>query len=363
MGKFPGKGKAVGRRPSRMGSLYNLATVAAAGLAMRQAKKNIGSKSQSKTKQRKKSKGKRPDTVAGPNTFTKTTYKRQKNSAFEITRKVANLATYQITTTFLTSASESNQSVDLIGSGMGGNVQMVDVFAKAARAYNNTAATNIAQISNATNYKSMKLNWISATQEFQFSNMAPSVSNVFVYHLVAKNTGSYVDPLTSWQNGIQDQDNVATLSNGDVGCLPTASKTFNINWKIISRKRYKLTPGQVVTDVWKFSPNRNIDMEYWNQNGMVRGLTTNSIMVAYGDPVDTNNSASVAGDFVGTAPVKLVGIIKKTYKTNLLNFWPRNTYQNVTALHTGDVTALYDVNIESGLANNISTTTGALLYG
>ena len=347
----------AGTLASAAGSAFSAGReVSKAYSAAKKAYKHVTKKP---TKRRKRRNLRVQSAVPGPNTMTKTTYKPSKKSGYNIVKKIGNSARYEVTNTWSMTTSESLQGTTLVDS-MGGNVEMVDVFSKAAKAYNTTTATVIGATANTAFFSCQKLLWKSCIQELNFCNQSQVVCNVILYHCVSKVTQPYQNPLTLWNAGDIDQENVGSLTNNQVGAVPTSSKSFNMVWKVIKKQRYKMTPGEYIRDTWIFKPQRYIDMEYWNQYGAVRGLTTSTFAICYGQVADTVLGPTVG--FIGTTACKIVGTSKKVYQSELVNFWPRTAFRQTTALHTGDTATLYTVNDTSGLAQNISTTGGASTY-
>ncbi len=250
------------------------------------------------------------NTVVGPNSYFKLTYKPQSKNKFDMIRFLGNGATYTTGGVFYQSTTESLQAAKVI-SNIGINTDMIAIYQFANKAYNATGAAWISQSSSASGARSQKMLWKRTKQVINFKNQTASSIQCTVYHLVAKVTGTYTDPISLWTAGLGNQSGpgVSALVQ-TVGQKPTMSKNFNMSWKIVKRQTYRLAAGQDVTNYFDFRPQRYIDMEYFNSFGMVRGLTTATILVQNGFVGDT--SPSLTAGNIGLGVTKIVGTWNNT---------------------------------------------------
>lgn len=160
---------------------------------------------------------------------------------------------------------------------------------------------------------SQKLSLGSVFTETTLQNEGSGTAYVDIYDVVSKvTTVSYLDPSTQWASGLADEVQNSTASVTCPHTLPTASKLFNVTWKILRRTQVEISPGRGHLHRFTFKPRRIIDYEYFNKFQQVRGITCVQFLVHRGQVGDTVGTMASVGT-VTIAPAKVVGTVRQKY--------------------------------------------------
>lgn len=194
--------------------------------------------------------------------------------------------------------------------------------------------------------------------QFQIINQTEAISLARIYIVMAKTTGTYEDPLTTWTNSIDsDSGNDSAVGPGTnptinyPGSFPTEHKQFNLTWKVVSCKKIELQPGITHNHTFALNINRVIDYDYFSKFSMIKGITFAAFIVAQGTPGDTTRGPNPGlGMTVNYAPVKIDWILQNHYKFRVATKLPGNHYyQSTLGTKTlTDTTGLYQQNGVSG---------------
>lgn len=225
-----------------------------------------------------------------------------------------------------------------------------DFIAIQANMYQTALATS-AQAPTAFD-QSFKLGIDAYTCQFEFVNMVQTQIEVDIYEVISKVTKpSFTDPVTDWQTGLTAQEgaNIVTTSLA-FKSKPTLSKLFNINWKIIKKTSIVMSPGELHQHTFNFQVNRQIDTQYYQTYGQIRGISGSIFFVSRGSPVDSIRGLTSGN--VQPGPVKISGWIKRLFKTRALALLPRNNkYTN--NLSAAALTNAYTINEEAGTSTDV----------
>jgi len=169
------------------------------------------------------------------------------------------------------------------------------------------------------------------------TNMSAGSSEITIYTVMSKNTKtSAADPINDWSEG---QDDASQLSSQTgvtpirIGSKPTDSKLFNMNWRIVDKKRYSCHPGGKINYTFKFAPRNLVDTEYWGRNTYVKGMTFFTFVVTHGQ-IGTAGQApggGAANPYLGFAfpkPTNWAYNVTKTYTNKMVNHFPRSIQQS-----------------------------------
>lgn len=243
------------------------------------------------------------------------------------------------------------------------NVQVVDTIYSGAQTValadsafsslppGNPLATTAASPGFAQNDAKLYLNY--CLTEIEFHNQTESPVTMIVYNLMSKTTkATLVNPDTDWQVGLGDVAGSGTLARNFPDAKPTASKVFNINWKIVKKTHVELMPGKVHKHTFLFKPQSIVNHEYFANYGQVRGLTYSTMCVAKG-AIGTADTAPDYGPSVTAtlAPVKILYSLKHYYFTKILSVLPSTYFQanNLTSMLLVPGTAhVWQVDEETG---------------
>lgn len=210
------------------------------------------------------------------------------------------------------------------------------LYNKAATAYvtmsdAGTANQYIGQAYNTSSSQSKKFALQSARYTITLSNQAPSTAKVTIYVLQCKNSNSFAtNPWERWNEGLSETKVGAGSLTADLAkfpqCKPTSSKSFNVHYKIVKKVNVDLHAGADHEHSFAFKAGRVIDTQYANDFAEIRGITHKFMIVARGSVADSANTKNAG--IVTTTDVKIVGTVKQTYVSNLVNFWPRVRYED-----------------------------------
>lgn len=338
------------------------------GVAAYQAVKELkklrnqsNSKRQFKLKRRRNASRINSRGLTGETTTVTITNKPPKKSAYNIIKKIGNEDQYLTDqTNALVCAAGRQQPATF--SIMPSNVDVIDAISQTGRFYN-YGTGGIIQVGPVANgFRSNKTLIKSAYLTLQLTSQTPAVTNMMIYTLMAKNTTSstLVYPETDWAQGLSQEGGQADPLY--IGSRPTASKQFNMNWKVKARHQIQLMGGQQHMHKVQFNINRYIDNEYFANYTTIRGVTLAIMIVLWGQPGDLANTSANAGTSVTTTPCKIVGIQNVTYKYQLLDIFPKQIYHKLTGIVQDPQSHVYIINEEAGNVVDVQDATGNTSY-
>lgn len=185
------------------------------------------------------------------------------------------------------------------------------------------------------------------------TNQAPTDVEIEIYDLVCKNTSStYQAPDFLWTRGIQrsDLDPNATPTINFPRSKPFESKEFNIQWNVVKKHTVNISPGRSHDHTFSMKVNRLVDTSYFYANGMVKGITSVSMIVCRGALGDSDNSNTVGT--IGFTPAKCVIVGESRWTVRLLNEHPR-VYTTATSLTAEEPANVWTQDEGSGAPQNI----------
>lgn len=166
--------------------------------------------------------------------------------------------------------------------------------------------------------------------EWEFANMTVGMIMVQIYTLVAKTTGTYEDPWTTWTNAFAGEAGTSYTTTGTrnfPGNKPTQYKPFRDKWKVVNHTSLSMMPGSMHRHKVVNNPNRITDYAAWQTDDMQKGLTTAVLIIGRGQIVD--NTLGMKGTQVVTFhPIKIDYTHKVLYTTRVLSTLPNNHYYN-----------------------------------
>jgi len=185
---------------------------------------------------------------------------------------------------------------------------------------------------------------ISANQIYEFINQTESTTWLDIYTVMAKTTGTYESPITTWTNAMLTDAGTKYVSGSDgvtgtinfPGDFPQRHKQFNMTWKTIKKHQIELLPGVVHKHSVSVKLNRIVDYEYMSKFSMVKGITYATFIVCRGTPADnTLGMDQTPAQVVTYAPVKIDWVLRNHYNFKLLqqsaaNHWYNNQLGNLT---------------------------------
>lgn len=168
-----------------------------------------------------------------------------------------------------------------------------------------------------------------------------------IYDCMSKVTREdFTTPVDDWTAGLVDQKLAhAAATPYAPFAVPTTSKYFNINWNILKRSKVELGPGRSHEHVFKFSPQRIVDLEYAAKYNVIRGITCAQFIVVRGMLAD-GGAADVTN--IGFSTAKVDYLTRYKYTTRILSFYPRQSFQDLSGLPAAPQTQTI-VNEGSGL--------------
>lgn len=160
-----------------------------------------------------------------------------------------------------------------------------------------TAATGTA------GYRQVRLLYEGVKQTTKIQNQGQGTTDMWIYDLVSKVTKeSYSAPDTDWADGYVDTNvlpaaAIATYGGGNttIGAIPTESKVFNINWKVLKVTTVRLGPGAEHNHIFNMRPNKVIDGTYAANFQQIKGVTTGILLIHRGPLVDSTSGNAAAG--------------------------------------------------------------------
>lgn len=197
-----------------------------------------------------------------------------------------------------------------------------------------SVVTEGATVSSAKQY-SFKTMFQDVISETELTNASAAYATLQIYDCVSRITKvDYTAPDSDWVVGLTEQygngmgGTYPASSHQFPGSVPTESKLFNMNWKIVKKSLIELGTGRGHLHRFHFHPNRIVDTEYAMHYAQIKGITTCTMFVYRGAVVDDTAStgAPVVG-LVSTADIKIVYTEHMKYRMRGLDVFPRATYQ------------------------------------
>lgn len=227
--------------------------------------------------------------------------------------------------------------------GAGGDVVSVLI----PELYTGSSTTNITPGPGGFN-TAQKFQLHSLFSELQLTNESVSSTIIDIYYLVSKVTDAqvYVNPDATWLSALQSEEGPNTSVATFPGATPTTAKGFNIRWRVHKKISIEMEGGQTHRARFSYKPNAIVDLKYFNDYSMVRGLTVAIMLVIRGVPTDTTSNTITAGT-IQLSPFKVVGMLHNKYTTSILSQFYRNEKQ-VNSINTGAMTHAYVLNPEAG---------------
>lgn len=197
-----------------------------------------------------------------------------------------------------------------------------------------------------TKIQDFKILLKSVTANLVLTNEAPGACEIDIWDLICNcSTSSYATPTSQWVQGLVDEEGPATDTVNMLYSIPTMTKRFNLNWKVIKRTRLELGAGRSHRHTCYYRPNIIIDSQYANTFQMIKGVTRAIMVTVKGLPSDTSNTYTVGT--VTTGRIKVVGIHDVKYDSCMISSQPKNiNFQNT--IGTSDV---YEFNEGAGTEN------------
>lgn len=167
------------------------------------------------------------------------------------------------------------------------------------------------------------------------TNMSAGSSEITIYTVMSKNTKtSSADPINDWSEGQDDTSGISgqlAVTPIRIGSKPTDSKLFNMNWRIVDKKRYSCGPGGKINYTFKFAPKNLCDTEYWSRNTYVKGMTFFTFVVTHGQiGLAGANPAGGTNPYQGLPfpkPTSWAYNVTKQYRNKMVNHYPRQLQQ------------------------------------
>lgn len=274
--------------------------------------------------------------------------KKKNNLISSIYKKMSNLGTSEVYATDTIQSDWNRQGVYVFAPHFIGGIpttsnQITSVANDACLKYLNTANSASSSAMLQTNARDYKCFIEGASQTILFTNQAPTSVNFEIYDLVAKVTSDYKDPAAVWEAGA---DNIE-IAGGTFPKIqypyakPTISKAFNCAWKIKKVTKVELAAGRSHEHLHMSKINKIVDTEYAYQFGMLKDVTTVTMIVLRGGLGDNQNNRGPGT--VGYTVSKLICAYKTAYKMRILQDTPRQlklasyfTYPEPTSVFVQD---------------------------
>jgi len=152
-----------------------------------------------------------------------------------------------------------------------------------------------------------------------------------IYDLVAKVTRndtdgsglSGTDPITIWTAAIsREADTLTGQAYTLMGAKPTQYKWFNMNYDVVKKTTVEMAPGRTHRHTINWKVNRLIDVEYFVQYAMVKGISFTTMYVIRGA---TNVAKNLTGAYgIGTAQIAYE--VTNQYHTKGVTNLPRKSF-------------------------------------
>lgn len=178
-----------------------------------------------------------------------------------------------------------------------------------------------------TYQKSWKMHLESAIITCLFTNTSPNGLEVDIYDCVSKvTTSNFIATDQAWNQGLIDQELVATSTSIKAPyCVPTESKLFNVNWRILKRTRVELAAGSSHEHIFYNKINRQVDAEYCVNYAQIKDITYQQLVVVRGVLVDSSPGVTTANN-IGFAASKLLCCVREKYIVRQVQSTPRTSF-------------------------------------
>lgn len=203
----------------------------------------------------------------------------------------------------------------------------IGYMADKASEFINTTAGAIVDDKFTSFQSSRKIILCSTSNVTEMQNAGPTTLTLTIYDLMSKQTlTNKTDPTTDWSTGLTstklfDSNSATTPYTG-----PTASKNFNLHWKIIKKQTVELGSGRGHVHKFVHSINRVVDTEYSNDFNVIKGISTCMMVVVHGSVGDSTQGPNLGT--VTLTPAKLVCITRMHAVARAVNHIPRHVQQS-----------------------------------
>jgi len=160
------------------------------------------------------------------------------------------------------------------------------------------------------------------------SNQGPTSMEYIIYFLVSKNSEkTFIKPETAWQTGYTSgaKNEPVVMSKNTINAKPTQSRDFNFAWTVVKKVVGKLDPGSEQKISLSFSPKRFVDVDYFNQYEMIKGVTLVPMLVIKGVAASSGEGGfggwAQGNDTCTTSRVKVNGVYTNAYRGYICDTW------------------------------------------
>lgn len=170
----------------------------------------------------------------------------------------------------------------------------------------------------------------SCRYELEMCNMAAGMTMCDIYILLAKTTGTYEDPLTTWANAITADAGTSLTTTGTrnfPGNKPTYYKQFNATWKVLKHTNLTFMAGSMHRHIINWNLNKMTDYAYWSKYTMVKGITGAVLVVGRGQIADDTKGMK-GTQVVSYMPIKIDMVVRQYSKIRIISTLPTNHYYN-----------------------------------
>lgn len=211
---------------------------------------------------------------------------------------------------------------------------LMNLMSRAMQLYNSTASATISAPPRPTNFNSSKFLLETATFEVHITNPSVVEFKMSIYDLIAKESNEELNlPADDWAEGLLAQSGGTTYHpSGSLSAAssytkpnskPSASKLFNLNWKVQKVTEVSLSPGRIHEHKFHLRANKIIDWDWCYQKKKLGGLTYFPMIITQGQPVGTGNSSNPVT--LGYHSLEYVFTIR--IRGRVLAIFPKQTWQ------------------------------------
>jgi len=163
----------------------------------------------------------------------------------------------------------------------------------------------------------------------EWTNMSAGESTITFYLCMSKNTRSTsFNTEIEWGEGLDDASGLlgqTAVSNTVIGNVPTQSKLFNMQWKVVDKKTFKAQAGAKVNYNFTFKPQSIVDSEYWARHTYVKGMSYQLLVATHGQLGLSQHAGEV--NTIIPKPVQWIYTTRKRYTLRTINHYARNITQ------------------------------------
>lgn len=213
-----------------------------------------------------------------------------------------------------------------------------------AQFYNNTVPAFVSVGLSGANPGAQNFLYQKAYTRLSFINQTPANVKMTIYALVSRVTKLLTTrPEADWATGLVNEKGIGPQAlNTNLNQKPTASKVFNMNWKIKGTAIYEMQPGETGTFVWNDKKNHLVDVEYLNTYGCVKGLTTAILFVTHGSIGDNTKTKAVTPAQIGLSASKIDVTWTTEVQTRLASPFPRLVTYEATNIQANSIVYVQD---------------------